>query len=68
MYTRRTVRRWQLIAEEVSKESNQERFTELLMELSEALDVEQELKLKGEGVPRVSNKITQFLLKAATSR
>jgi hypothetical protein len=45
MYTRHVVRTWQVIAEEVSKEHNQERFTELLTELSEALSAE-DRKLK----------------------
>jgi hypothetical protein len=34
MYTRRTVRKWQVIAAEVSTERNQERFNELLKEMN----------------------------------
>jgi hypothetical protein len=68
MYTRRTVRKWQVIAAEVSKEQNHERFDELLRELSEALNVGEDRKLKADDVPRVSNKIMQFPLKAAPSR
>ena len=65
MYKRHVVRNWQVIAEEVSKENHEERFTELLTELSEALD-KQVRKLKAHVVPRVSNKITKF--PAAPSR
>ncbi|PYX21577.1 MAG: hypothetical protein DMG82_17580 [Acidobacteria bacterium] len=68
MHTRHTVRKWQVIAAEVSKERNHERFEELLKELSEALNVGEHRKLKAEDVPKVSNKITQFPLKAAPSR
>jgi len=68
MYTRRTVRKWRVIAAEVSKEQNHERFEELLTELSEALSVWEHQKLKAEDVPSVSNKIMQFPLKAAPSR
>jgi hypothetical protein len=68
MYTRRTVRKWQVIAAEVSKEQNHERFDELLRELSEALNVGKDRKLKADDVPRVSNKIMQFPLKAVPSR
>ena len=58
MYTRRIVRNWQVIAEQVSKEHNQDRFAELLTELSEALDIEQSRKLKLHIVPKVPNRIT----------
>jgi hypothetical protein len=68
MNTRRTVRKWQVIAAEVSKERNHERFEDLLKELSEALNVGTHRKLKVEDVPRVSNKIAQFPLKATPSR
>jgi len=68
MYTRRTVRKWRVIAAEVSKEQNHERFEELLTELSEALSVWEHQKLKAEDVHSVSNKIMQFPLKAAPSR
>jgi hypothetical protein len=68
MNTRRIVRKWQVIAAEVSKERNHERFDELLKELSDALNVGEHRKLKAEDLPRVSNKITRFPLKAAPSR
>lgn len=68
MYRRRVVRSWQVIAEEVSKERNQERFTELLKELFEALEVEQNRKPKVPVVPKVREKVMQFPMKAAPSR
>ena len=68
MYTSRMVRKWRVVAAEVSKERNQDRFEELVKELSEALNVGEHQKLKVEDVPRVSNKITQFPLKASPSR
>ena len=67
MYRRRVVRSWQVIAEEVSKERNHERFEELLKELLEALEVEQNRKLKIHVLPKVHEKVTQFPRKATPS-
>ena len=63
MHTSRMVRKWRVVAAEVSKERNHERFEELLKELTEALNVREHQKLKVD-----SKKIMQFPLKAAPSR
>jgi len=68
MYTRRTVRKWQVIAAEVSTERNQERFNELLKELSEALNAEEERKLKADDLPKIPKRIMPFPAKTAPIR
>jgi len=56
----RVVRSWQVVAKEVSTERNQERFNELVKELSEALNAEDERKVKGQGLAKIPKKIMPF--------